>query len=143
MLQTDLQFTFRDDFKAAIIDIMSNKTALSVFAKCVRELNPTSDNPRFTNGLAIRVAIQDGKETETYTEKLTKAMDFVNEHGNHPVLSQCVFIPFGCAAINQNMFCSLISMQHEFLHNIKHVEIHGLSDIYLEHNIGNDTEYGE
>jgi hypothetical protein len=56
------------------MDIMSDKTALSVFAKHVRELNPSSDNPRFTNVLAIQEAIKDGKETEAYTEKPNKLM---------------------------------------------------------------------
>jgi hypothetical protein len=68
VLQTDPRLTFRDYIKATIIDIMSNKTALSVFA----------DNPRFTNDLAIQVVIKDGNETEAYIEKLTKAMEFVN-----------------------------------------------------------------
>jgi hypothetical protein len=102
--------------------IMDENTPLSVFAKRVIELNPANDNPRFTNGLAIQVAIKDGKETEAYTEKLAKSMEYINDHGNHPVLSQCVFVPFGRgAAINHNTFGSLIRMQNEFLHNFKHV----------------------
>jgi hypothetical protein len=69
-------------------------------------------------------------------------MEYVNEHGNHPVLSQCVFVPFGSgAAIYQNTFCSLIHMQNECLHNIKHVEIHGLSDIDIELHLGIHDEY--
>jgi hypothetical protein len=95
------------------MDIMSDNTHLSMFAKCVRELNPSTDNPCFSP--TIQVAIKDGKETETYTEKLAKAMGVINEHGNHPVLSQCVFVPFGRgAAIGQNTFCSLIRMQNDF-----------------------------
>jgi hypothetical protein len=31
-------------------------------------------------------------------------------------------------------------MQNEFLHNVKHVEIHGLSDINIELHLGNDSE---
>jgi hypothetical protein len=69
-----------------------------VFTKRVRKINAKSNNPRFTNGLAIQVAIKGGKEMETYTEKLSKAMEFVNEHGNHPILSQCVLVPFGRGA---------------------------------------------
>jgi hypothetical protein len=71
-------------------------------------------------------------------------MEFDNEHGNHLDFFQCVFIPF-CrgAAIDQNTFWSLIRMQNEFLHNIQHVKIHGLSDIEIELHIGNDSKYGE
>jgi hypothetical protein len=130
MLQMDPQLTFRDDIKASIMDIMSDNTSLSVFAKCVRDLKPANENPPFANGLAIQVAIKDGRETEAYTEKLAKTTEYVNEHDNHAVLSQCVFVPFGHgAAVDQNTLCSLIRMQNEFLHNVKHVEIHGLSDI--------------
>jgi hypothetical protein len=55
------------------------------------------------------------------------------------------FFSFGHgAAIDQNTFCSLIPIQNEFLHNIKHVEIHGLSDIDIELHLGNacDNEEG-
>jgi hypothetical protein len=102
------------------------------------------DNPCFTNGLSIQAAIKNGKDTEAYTEKLTKAMEFVNEHGDHPVLSQCICVPFGRgAAIDKNMFCSLIHMQNKFIHNIKHVKIDRLSDIDLECHTGNDSNDGE
>jgi hypothetical protein len=122
IIQKDSLLTFRDDIKASIMDIMNDVTPMSVFAKRVREVNPTSDSPCFTNGLAIQVTIKYGKQTEQYTEKLYKAMEYVNEHGNHPVLSQCVFVPFRRgASINQNTFCSIIWMQNEFLHNIQHV----------------------
>jgi hypothetical protein len=125
---------FRYDINAFIMDILSDNTPLSVFAKRVRELKPGNDNLRFTNGLVIQVAINDCKATEAYTEKLDKAMEYVNEHSNHPVLSQCVFAPFGNGAfIDQNTFCSLIRMQNVFTHNVKHVEIHGLSDIDVDH----------
>jgi hypothetical protein len=92
MLQIDPLLTFRDDLKASIMDIMNDDTPMSVFAKRVPEMNPTNDKPRFTNGLDIQVTIKDGKQTE---QKLAKAMEYVNEHGSHPVLSQCVFVPFG------------------------------------------------
>jgi hypothetical protein len=91
LLQTDPTLTFRDGIKASIMDIMSDNIPLTVFSKRVRELKPANDNPRFTNELAIKVAIKDGKTTEAYTEKLAKSMEYVNEHGNHPVLSQCIF----------------------------------------------------
>jgi hypothetical protein len=45
MLQTHPQLTFWDDIKASIIDIMSDNTPLSVFAKHVRELKPANDIP--------------------------------------------------------------------------------------------------
>jgi hypothetical protein len=144
MLQTDHQLTFRDDIKASIMDIMSDNTPLSVFAKRVRELTPSTDNPRFANGIAIQVAIKDSKETEVHTENLAKAIEFVNKNGNHPVLSHCVFVQFGYgAAIDQNTFCSFICMQNKFMHNIKHVKIHGLSDIDIELHLENDCDNGE
>jgi hypothetical protein len=90
MLQTDPNLTFRDDIKTSIYDIMRDDTPIYVSTKCVRESNIKFDNPRCTNGLAIQVDIKDGKETEAYTKKLSKAMEFVNEHGNHPILYQCV-----------------------------------------------------
>jgi hypothetical protein len=63
-------------------------------------------------------------------------MEFVNEPSNHPILPQCVFVPFGrCTSIDQPTFCSLIRMQNEFLHNIQHVEIHGLANIDMMVNI--------
>jgi hypothetical protein len=67
MLQTDPHITFQDKNKASIMYIMNDNTPFLVFAKRVRELQPDNDNPRFTNGLAIRVAIKDGKGTEAYT----------------------------------------------------------------------------
>jgi hypothetical protein len=144
MLQTYPNLTFRDDIKNSIYDIMRDDTPISVFTKRAREVNAKSDNPRFTNGLAIQVAIKDGKEMETNMEKLSKAMEFLNEHGNHPILSQCVFIPFGRgAAIDPPTFCSLIRMQNEFLHNIQHVEIHRLAYIDINIHLGNDMDDGE
>jgi hypothetical protein len=121
MLQTDPQLTFRDDINTSIFDIMRDNTSHSVFTKRVHGVNAKSDNPRLTKGLAIQVVIKDGKETEAYTEKLSKAMEFVNEHRNLPILSQCVFLPFGRGvAIDQPTLCSLIRMQTEFLHKIQH-----------------------
>jgi hypothetical protein len=71
-------------------------------------------------------------------------MEYVNKHGNRPVLSPCVFDPFGNgAAIDQNTFCSLSRMHNEFLHNVKHVEIHRLSDIDIELHLGIDNDDGE
>jgi hypothetical protein len=136
MLHTDPQLTFCDDIKSSIFNIMHDDTPISVFTKRIREVNTKTDNPKFTNGLAIQVVIKDGKETETYTAKLSKAMEFVNEHGNHPILSQCVCVPFGGgAAIDPYTFCSFIRMQDDFLHNIRHVEIHGLVDININRHL--------
>jgi hypothetical protein len=67
MLQTDPQLTFRDVIEASITDIMSDNTPLSVFAKQVRDLKTSADNPHFTNGLVIQVTIKDDKETEACT----------------------------------------------------------------------------
>jgi hypothetical protein len=83
---SDPTLTFRDDIKSSIMDIMSDNTPLTVFSKRVRELTPANDTPHFTNEITIQVAIKDGKTTEAYTDKLSKAMEYVNEHGNHPVL---------------------------------------------------------
>jgi hypothetical protein len=75
------------------------------------------------------------------TEKLAKVMQFANEHGNHPVLSQYVFVPFiHGAVIDQNTCCSLIRMHNKFLHNIQHVEIPCLSEIDIEFHLGNDCD---
>jgi hypothetical protein len=108
---------------------MRDNTPISVFTKRVCEVNAKLENPRFTNGQTIQVAIKDGKESDTYTENISKDMEFVNEHGNHPILSQCVCFPFDSADIDQDTFCSFIRMQHDFLHNIRHIEIHGLASI--------------
>jgi hypothetical protein len=127
MLQTDPQLTFRDDIKSSIFDTMRDNTPISVFNRCVRKVNAKSNAPIFTNGLAIQVAINDGKETDAYTQIFSKAMEFVNEHGNHPILSQCVFVSFGRGAvIDQDTFCSFLRMQNDILHNIRHIEIHSL-----------------
>jgi hypothetical protein len=67
-------------------------------------------------------------------------MEFFNEHGNHPVLSHCIFVPF---SIDHHNFCSLIHMNTDFLRNVQHVEIHGLSDIDVELHLGNYCEDGE
>jgi hypothetical protein len=70
-------------------------------------------------------------------------MEFVNEHGDHSILSQCAFIPFGReSVIDQSTFCSFIRMQNDFLHNVHHVEIHCLADIFVERlNNMDDSEY--
>jgi hypothetical protein len=59
LLQTDLQLSFCNDIKASISNLVRDGAPLSVFAKCVRELNSKYHNPHFTNGLAIQVAIKD------------------------------------------------------------------------------------
>jgi hypothetical protein len=87
VLQTDPQLTFRNDIKSSIFDSMQDDTPISVFTKRVREVNAKSNNPRFTNGWEIQAVIKDGNETAAYTEKLSKAIEFVNEHINHHILS--------------------------------------------------------
>jgi hypothetical protein len=144
VLQMDQNLTFCDDIKTSICDIVRDDMPISVFIKCVREVNDKSETPRFNNGLAIQVAIKDGKKIESYTEKLSKVIEFLNEHGNHPILSQCVFIPFGRgAAINPPTFCSLIRIQNELVHNIQHVEMHRLADIDIDRHLGNNIDDGE
>jgi hypothetical protein len=61
---------------------------------------------------------KDSKQMEQFIDKLTKAMEHDNEHGNHPILHSCVFVPFGkSAAIDQSSLLQLILilMQNEFL----------------------------
>jgi hypothetical protein len=87
MLHTDPQLTFRDHIKSSIFDIMRDDTPISILAKRVREVNAKTENPKFTNGLETQVTIKGGKETKAYTDELSKDMEFVNEHGNHPILS--------------------------------------------------------
>jgi hypothetical protein len=72
-------------------------------------------------------------------------MEFVvNKNGHHPLLSQCVFIPVGRgAAIDQDTFWSFIRIQNECLHNIRHVEIHGLADSDMDRHVGDDIDDGE
>jgi hypothetical protein len=71
-------------------------------------------------------------------------MEFVNEHGDHPLLSQRVFVPFGRGeAIHQDTFCSFIRMHYELLHNVRHIEIHGLADIDIDRHLGHDLDDGE
>jgi hypothetical protein len=107
----------------------------------VREVNAQSDNPRLTNGLAIHMTIKERKETDAYTEKLSKAMKFVNEH---PILSQCVCVPLDRgAAIDQAAFCNFIRMQNELMHTIRHADIHGLSNIDIERHVDNYMYNGE
>jgi hypothetical protein len=143
-LHTNPQLNFRDDIKSSIFDIMRDNMPISVFRKHIREVNAKSDNPRFTNCLAIQVAIKDGKDTEAYSDKLSNAIYSVNEHGNHSLLSKCVFVPFDrCAAIAQDTFCSFLRMQNYVLHNIRHVDIHGLAGIDIKRHVGNDMYKGE
>jgi hypothetical protein len=72
MLQKDPNLTFRDDIKTSIYDIMQEDTPISVFTKRVREVNVKSDNPRFTNGLAILVAIKDGNKQKLILKSFPK-----------------------------------------------------------------------
>jgi hypothetical protein len=68
-------------------------------------------------------------------------MEYVNKHEYRPLLSQCVFVPFRRgASIDQNTFCSLIWIQNDFLHNVKHAELHGLADIDIEFHLINDSD---
>jgi hypothetical protein len=46
-------------------------------------------------------------------------------------------------AIDHMALCSLIHMQKDFHRNIKHVEIHGLSDIDIELHLGTSNNDGE
>jgi hypothetical protein len=113
MLHTDPKLTFCDDIKSSIFNIMHDDSPISAFTKLVRVVNAKTDNLKFANGIAIQVAIKDGKETEIYTDKISKSMEFMNEHGNHPILSQFVCVPFELGAdIDQDTFCSFIHMQN-------------------------------
>jgi hypothetical protein len=69
------------------VTLHDDDTPMSVFAKRVLEINLSN---YLTNGIAIQVAIKDGKQTKQYTDKLAKAIEYANKRRNHPVISQCV-----------------------------------------------------
>jgi hypothetical protein len=76
-----------------------------------------------TNGMGIQVAI-------AYPKKISKAMEYFNENGSHPLLSSKVFLPFvKSAAIDNNIFRKLIRMQNEYICYTKHAEMHNLCHI--------------
>jgi hypothetical protein len=95
-LQTDPTLTFRDDLKEAIMDSMADGTLISIFPERV-VTEPSNDNTkiRFTNGLAVKVAISDPKKAGEYTETMSNAMEYFMSNGSHPILSSKVFLPFG------------------------------------------------
>jgi Fe-S-cluster formation regulator IscX/YfhJ len=103
---------------------------------------PSNDNSkvRFTNRLAVQVVISDPKKSGEYTETLSKAMEYVKENSSHPILSSKVFLPFGkSAAIDNDTFRKLISMQNEDPHHIKHAEMHNLCHIDNDISLDCDT----
>jgi hypothetical protein len=100
---------------------MSDATPISNFPKKVKD--PSNDNTkiRLTNELAIQVAITDPRKVGECIEILSKAMEYFNENGCHPILSSKVFLPFGkSAAVDNETFHKLIQMQNEHLRNTKH-----------------------
>jgi hypothetical protein len=124
-LQASPNLTFRDDLKQATMYVMADGTPISTFPKCVKEPSNDSSKIRFTNGLAVQVAIPDSEKSAEYTETLIKAMEYCNSNCSHPLLSLKVFIPFGKeAAIDNGTFKKLIRMQNEYIHKI--IEIHHL-----------------
>jgi hypothetical protein len=50
MRHTDPKLAFCNDIKPYIFNIMRDDTPISVF---ISELNPSTENPHFTNGLVI------------------------------------------------------------------------------------------
>jgi hypothetical protein len=46
----------------------------------------------------VEVAISDPKKAGEYTETMSKAMEYFNENGSHPILSSKLFLPFGKSA---------------------------------------------
>jgi hypothetical protein len=115
-LQADPNLTFCNDRKQAIMNVMENGTPISVFLKRVKD---DASKVRYTNGLAVQVAIPDSKKAAEYTETLTKAMAYFNENDSHPIISSKVCLPFGkVAAIDNSTFRKLIRMQNEYVHEI-------------------------
>jgi hypothetical protein len=123
-LQANPTLTFRNDLKDDIMEAMSDATPISIFQKRVKEPSNNKIKIHFTNGLAIKVSIADPKKAGEFTETLSKAMEYLNENGCHPILSSKVFLPFGTsAAIDNETFHKLIRMQNEHLRNTKHVDV--------------------
>jgi hypothetical protein len=85
-LQANSTLTFQDDLKEAIMEDMSDATPISIFPKRVNEPSNNKTKKCFTNGLAIQVAIDDPKKAGEYTEILSKAMEYFNENGCHPMM---------------------------------------------------------
>jgi hypothetical protein len=139
-LQANPTLTFRDDLKEAIMEAMSDATPISIFPKRVKEPSNDKTKNRFTNGLAIQVVTADPKKAGEYTEILSKAKEYFNENGCHPILSSKVFLRFDkSAAIDNKTFRKLIRMKNEHLSNIKNVEMHHLCHIDKEISFGYDT----
>jgi hypothetical protein len=109
---------------------MSDVIPISIFPKRVKEPSNDKTKIRFTNGLAIQVAITDPKKAGEYAEILSKVMEYFSENGCHPILSSKGFLPFGkSAAIGNETFRKLIRIQNEHRHDTKHVEMHHLCHI--------------
>jgi hypothetical protein len=137
LLHTNPTLIFRDDLKEAIMEAimeaMTDDTPISISPKRVKE--PSNDNTqvRFTNGLAVQVAIAYPKRAGDYTETLSKAIEYFNENGSNPILSSKVFLHFGKpAAIDNETFRKVIRMQNKYLRHTKNVELHHLCHIQNE-----------
>jgi hypothetical protein len=118
---------------------MADGTLILIFPKHVKE--PSNDNlkVRFTNGLMIKEVISYPRKAGEYTEMLSKAMEYFNENGSHPILSSKVFLPFvKSAAIDNETFSKLIRMKNEYLHHITHVEMHSICHINKDILLGYD-----
>jgi hypothetical protein len=131
-LQANPTLTFCDDLKEAITEAMVDNTPISIFPKRVKEPSNDNKNICFTNRLAIQVVTADPKKAGEYTEILSKAMEYFNENGSHPILSSKEFLPLGT-------FRKLIRMQNEHIRHTKHVETHHLCHIDKEISRGCDT----
>jgi hypothetical protein len=139
-LKANPTLIFRHDLKEAIMEAIAEDTPISIFPKRVRE--PSNDNTKvhFTNGLAVQVAIADPKKAGEYTNTLSKAMEYFNGNGSHPILSSKVFLPFGKSAdIDNKTLRRLIRMQNEYICHTKHVELHHLYHIDKEISLIYDT----
>jgi hypothetical protein len=139
-LKANPTLMFRDDLKEAIMEAMSDATPISIFPKRVKELSYDKTKKCFTNGFAIQVAIPDPNKYGDYTETLSKAMEYFNENGCHPILSSKVFLPFGkSSSIDNETFRKLIRIQKEDLRNRKHVKMHHTCHIDKEISLDDDT----
>jgi hypothetical protein len=86
------------------------------------------------------MVIADPKKAGEYTETLSKAMEYNNKNGIHPILSSKVFLPFGKSSVIDNeTFRNLVRMQNEYLHHIKYFGMYHLCHIDKKISLGYDT----
>jgi hypothetical protein len=84
--------------------------------------------------------MQYSKKSSEYTKTLTNAIEYFNVNDSLLILYSKVLFPFGkTAAIDNGTFRKLIRIQNEYLHKIRHIEVHNLCNIDKEISLGYDT----